>query len=94
MFLVFLLPSVSYINLDFRLADYSACHLLACWFLAELISTSLKMDAICSSETSVDTQWTTWRYIPEVDTFQIKVWDLNLIYTLHHISIVLYNEQF
>jgi hypothetical protein len=23
------------------------------------------MEAICSSETSVDFQWTTWRYIPE-----------------------------
>jgi hypothetical protein len=28
----------------------------------------LKMEAICSSETSVDTQRTTRRYIPEVDT--------------------------
>jgi hypothetical protein len=25
-------------NPDFRLADYSACHLLARWFLAEFIS--------------------------------------------------------
>jgi hypothetical protein len=23
------------------------------------------MDAMCSSETSVDTEWTTWRYIPD-----------------------------
>jgi hypothetical protein len=42
--------------------------LLACWFLAEIISSNLKMEAIWSSETSVDTQRTTWRYIPEVDT--------------------------
>jgi hypothetical protein len=28
------------------------------------------MEAICSSETSVDTQLTTRRYIPEVDTLQ------------------------
>jgi hypothetical protein len=46
---VFHLPPVSYINPDFRLADYSACHLLACWFLAELISSTLKMEAICFS---------------------------------------------
>jgi hypothetical protein len=40
-------------------------HLLACWFLAELISSPLKMEAICLSETSVETQRTTRRYIPE-----------------------------
>jgi hypothetical protein len=44
------------------------CHLLACCFLAELIFSTLEMEAICSSETSVDTQWTTWHYIPEVGT--------------------------
>jgi hypothetical protein len=37
-------------------------------FLAERISSTLKMEAICSSETSVDTQRTTRRYIPEDDT--------------------------
>jgi hypothetical protein len=44
------LPSVSYINPDFRLADYSACHLVACLlvFFAELISSTLKMEAVCS----------------------------------------------
>jgi hypothetical protein len=36
-----------------------ACHLLLCWFLAELIYSTPKMEAICSSETSVDTQRTT-----------------------------------
>jgi hypothetical protein len=43
----------------------SACHLLACWFLAELTYSTLKMEAMCPSETSVDTQRTTRRYIPE-----------------------------
>jgi hypothetical protein len=42
----------------------SACHLLARWF-AEPISSTLKMEAICSSETSVETQRTTRRHIPE-----------------------------
>jgi hypothetical protein len=28
--------SLSYINPDFRLADYSACHLVSHWFLADL----------------------------------------------------------
>jgi hypothetical protein len=42
-----------------------ACHLLAHWFLAEPIFSTLKMEAICSSETSVDTQRTIRRYIPE-----------------------------
>jgi hypothetical protein len=31
-----------------------ACHLLPCWFLAELVSSTLKMEVICSSERSVD----------------------------------------
>jgi hypothetical protein len=62
------LPSVSCINPDFRLADYCACHPLACRFSAKLVSSTLKMEAICSSETSVNTQRTTRRYIPEDDT--------------------------
>jgi hypothetical protein len=45
----------------------STCHLLACWF-AEPISSTLNMEAICSSETSVATQQTTRRHIPEDDT--------------------------
>jgi hypothetical protein len=36
--------------------------------LAEIISSILKMEAICSSETSVATQQTTRRYITEDDT--------------------------
>jgi hypothetical protein len=43
-----------YINPDFRLADYSACHLLSRWFLAQLIFSTLKMEAIYSLETSVE----------------------------------------
>jgi hypothetical protein len=35
------------------------------WFLAWLFSSTLKMKATCSSETSVDFQGTTWRYTPE-----------------------------
>jgi hypothetical protein len=31
---------------------------------------TMKMEAICSSETSIDTQWTTRRYIPEDGTLQ------------------------
>jgi chromosomal replication initiation ATPase DnaA len=41
--------------------------LFACWF-AEPISSALKVEAICSSETSVETQRTTRRHIPEDDT--------------------------
>jgi hypothetical protein len=44
-----------------------ACHLLACWF-AEPIFSTLKMEAIFSSETSVETHWTTLRHIPEDGT--------------------------
>jgi hypothetical protein len=43
-------------------------HLLACLLVfAEIISSTLKMEAICSSETSVATQQTTRRHIPEDD---------------------------
>jgi hypothetical protein len=46
----------------------SACHLLSRWFLAQFIFSILKMEAICSSDTSVGTQRTTRRYIPEDST--------------------------
>jgi hypothetical protein len=36
------------------------------------MSSTLKMEAICSSETSVDTQRTTRRYIPEVYTLYLS----------------------
>jgi hypothetical protein len=39
--------------------------MLSRWFLAQLIFSTLKMEAICSSETSVNTQQTTRHYIPE-----------------------------
>jgi hypothetical protein len=39
--------------------------LISLWFLAQPIFSTLTMEAICSSKTSVDTQWTTWHYIPE-----------------------------
>jgi hypothetical protein len=42
----------------------AACHLLIRWF-AEPISSTLKMETICSSERSVETQRTTLRHIPE-----------------------------
>jgi hypothetical protein len=44
-----------------------ACHLLARWF-AEPIFSTLKMEAIYSSETQAETQRTTRRHIPEDDT--------------------------
>jgi hypothetical protein len=43
-------------------------HLLVSWYRVELIFSALKMEAICSSETSVDTQRTTRFYIPEDGT--------------------------
>jgi hypothetical protein len=36
--------------------------------LAEIVSSTLKMEATCSSETSVASQQTTWCHIPEDDT--------------------------
>jgi hypothetical protein len=57
---IFHLPSVPYIYRS------SACHLLARWF-AEPISSTLKMEAICSSETSDETQRTTRRHIADDD---------------------------
>jgi hypothetical protein len=39
-------------------------------FLLGLFST-LKIDAMCSSETSIDIQWTTRRYIPEDSTLNL-----------------------
>jgi hypothetical protein len=47
-----------------RISFHSACHLLTCW----IIPSTLKMEAICSSETSVATQQTTRRHIPDDDT--------------------------
>jgi hypothetical protein len=44
-----------------------ACHLLARWF-AETVSSTLKIETICSSQMAVETQRTTRRHIPEDDT--------------------------
>jgi hypothetical protein len=41
------------------------CHLLSRSFLAELVFSTLHMEWVSSSETSVDTQRTTRCYIPE-----------------------------
>jgi hypothetical protein len=53
------------------------------WFLPQLIFSSLKMEAICSSETSDDTRRTTRRYIPEDGTLEDQYGSQN------HISIYL-----
>jgi hypothetical protein len=52
---------------------------LACWF-AEPISLTLKMEAICSSETSVETQLTTRHHITEDDTLD------EISYRLEHLD--------
>jgi hypothetical protein len=53
-------------------------------FLLGLFST-LKMEAICSSETSVDFQRTTRRYIPEDSTLQTQSYLINkLIHVILH----------
>jgi hypothetical protein len=46
--------------------------LATCFTLASCLaySSTLKIEATCSSETSVDFQWTTRRYIPENRTLQ------------------------
>jgi hypothetical protein len=56
----------------------TACHLLARCF-AEPISSTLKMGAICSFETSAETQRTTRRNIPEDDSLQMFIY-----FTVHH----------
>jgi hypothetical protein len=48
-------------------SKHSACHLLAFWIPSELISSTLKMEAMFSSETSVEPQRTTRHHIPEDD---------------------------
>jgi hypothetical protein len=62
-------------------------NLLARWILTELISSTLKMETICSSETSVDTQRTTWRYIPEDGTLHNHRCKNFKSYMLHIISL-------
>jgi hypothetical protein len=80
---------------DFRLAVYSACHLLTCWFLLKLFSSTLKMEAICSSETPVATQHTTRRHIPEDDTLHnhrcenLKSYGVSLVWKDYYLLITL-----
>jgi hypothetical protein len=57
-------PPASYIIWNFWLVNHSACHQLSHWYLARLIR-PWRWRQICSSEMSVDFQWTTQRYIPE-----------------------------
>jgi hypothetical protein len=50
-------------------------------------SSTLKMETICSSETSVDFQQTTWRYIPEDSTLHLHLanyFNYNDIITAHN----------
>jgi hypothetical protein len=56
-------------------ATYVATCLLA--GLAEICFSTLKMEAICFSETSVASQQTTRRHIPEDDTLYIKKYEKN-----------------
>jgi hypothetical protein len=56
------------------LAKICFCLPPACLLVfAELISSDLKMEAISSSETSVETQLTTRRHIPEDDVLHVSV---------------------
>jgi hypothetical protein len=95
-------PSFTYLQFPiytpvFRLAVYSACHLLTCWFLLKFSST-LKMEAICSSEMSVASQQTTRRHIPEDVTLHNHHCE-NLksyigIFLFHFITCVAVTEKF
>jgi hypothetical protein len=76
--------------------DVTPCSLFSCnrrfggtpaymLVLAEIISSTLKMEAICSSETSVVNQRTTLRHIPEDDTLHnlrcenLKSYNISLV---------------
>jgi hypothetical protein len=52
-----------------QVARFLLATCLLAGFFAELIYSTLKMEAIYSSETSANTQRTTWHHIPEDDTF-------------------------
>jgi hypothetical protein len=51
--------------------NYEDPHLLSRWFLAQLIFSTLKMEAIYYPETLVDTQRTTRLYIQEDGTLRV-----------------------
>jgi hypothetical protein len=58
-------------------ACFSACHLLSRLVFCLAYSSILKMEAVCSSETSVEFQRTTRRYIPEDRTLNNhRCWNL------------------
>jgi hypothetical protein len=67
---------------------------LACWFFAEAIPSTLKMKAICSSETSVDTRRTTRCYIPEDGTIHNhrseNLKSYNVYFLLKPLSIIIH----
>jgi hypothetical protein len=76
----------------------SECLLATCFTLASYstYSLTLKMEAICSSETSVDFQRTTQRYIPEESTLKksVKYFGTDTdIYEGRLISLWLYEEN-
>jgi hypothetical protein len=61
------IASIFKVEKIFSARNQQASRLLATCLLAENISLILKFEAICSSESSLDTQQTTGRYISEVD---------------------------
>jgi hypothetical protein len=63
--------------------------MLSRWFLAQLIFSTLKMEAICSSETSVDFERITWSYIPEDGTVLNISFSNRCIFTDVHLSVML-----
>jgi hypothetical protein len=65
--------------------------LLARWFLAEIIFSTLKMEAMYSPETSVDTQLTTLRYIPEDSTLLSGYFPGGIVEKLRKILIMIAN---
>jgi hypothetical protein len=72
-----------HLHLQGRRYNFGKNHQISRWqaeYSAEIISSTLKMEAICSSETSAETQQTTRRHIPEDDTRLIPLlyfsWDL------------------
>jgi hypothetical protein len=63
--------------------ESSACHMHSWWFLAWLILQTWRL-GWRSSKTSVDTQRTTWRYIPEDSILQHLIILWRLILWAHH----------
>jgi hypothetical protein len=65
-----------------------ACHLLSRWFLAQLIFSTPKMEAICS-ETSVDTQRTTRRCI-DLPVYTLTPLSLHIYCICPNVSLSVY----